>query len=71
MNALNTFSPKGVFNKLAETFGMRKTIVAIGVGGSLAFVGMTAVFIVYPEDPKTVVEAVETVTENIVEKENV
>lgn len=70
MSVLNTFSPKGVFNKLAEIFGMRKTIVALGVGGSLAFAGMTAVFIVYPDDPN-IVETVQSVTENIIEKENV
>lgn len=80
MNALNMINPKGIFNKLVETFGARKITIALGVGGSLAIAGMTTVFIVYPDDPKpietkTVTEAaktaVETVTENIIEKENV
>lgn len=64
MNALNVINPKGVFDKLIETFGVRKVIVALGVGGSLAIAGMTTVLIVYPDDPKPI-------TENIIEKENV
>lgn len=63
MNVMDAINPKRIFNKFVELFGPRKTVVALGVGASLAIAGMTTVFVAYPDDPKTV-------TENIVEKEN-
>lgn len=74
-------NPKNIFDKAVNEFGFRKTTAIVALGVCCAFGGVTIGVLAIPNEPtitkaiQTATEAaktaVQTVTENIIEKENV